>query len=221
MSESVSRDLLAEQLRQRFPVENESHEWKAWRSLKHHATGQQGDDIVSYVSAISNMNGGALVVGVDDGLRQVRGIEDLHGYTPEKLKFRLVEACTYLPFEGLDVEAHITSDTNEQVWVIHIPRHAARQPVLAHGQPWQRVGDSLLKLRADRLQAILVEPLQADDWSAAVIAGASLEDLDPHALALAREQFARKFAGERWAAEVPKWADAHSSTRPSSTPTAA
>lgn len=53
-------------LRSQFPKEDERNEWKEWRSLKHHVSGQQGDDVISYVAAISNMEGGALVLGVED-----------------------------------------------------------------------------------------------------------------------------------------------------------
>ena len=81
-------------LRHTYPREDERHEWKGWHSLKHHVNGRQGDDVASYVSAIANMDGGALVLGVRDGDLQPVGLHDTAGYTPEKLKFRLVEVCT-------------------------------------------------------------------------------------------------------------------------------
>ena len=101
-----------------YPVENEQHEWKDWRSLKHHVSGQQGDDVISYVSAIANMEGGALVLGVEDKTLKVIGIADVHTYTPESLKFQLSQLCTDLPSEGLSVQEYISSDTLAKVWVV-------------------------------------------------------------------------------------------------------
>jgi ATP-dependent DNA helicase RecG len=78
---------------------------------------------------------------------------------------------------------------------------------VAHDVAWQRDHDKLVPLREDRLAVILAEPLIGQDWSAEVVAGASLADLDPAALALARTQYQRKHAQDRWAREVPGWSD--------------
>ena len=191
-------------LRTQFPKENERHEWKGWRDLKHRVNGRGGDDLISYVSALANMDGGALVLGVEDTSLRVLGI-NCHDLTPEKLKFRLVELCTNLPAEGLVVEERVASDTQARVWVIHIPKHLPRQPVMAHGKAWQRVGDSLVELRDDRRKAILTELIAGQDWSAEVVSGAKLDDLDPLAIAKARQKFAAKHQRERWASEMAEW----------------
>lgn len=39
-------------LQEHYPVENESCEWKEFKSLKHSFGGKAGDDIISYISAI-------------------------------------------------------------------------------------------------------------------------------------------------------------------------
>lgn len=195
-------------LRAQFPVENERHEWKKWRSLKHHVNAQQGDDVISYVSAIANMEGGALVIGVEDKTLEVTGLLDMHTYTPESLKFQLTQQCSDLPSEGLAVQECVTTDTQARVWVVQIPKHAPRRPVRAKGKAWQRVGDSLLELRPERLKAILTEVIAGQDWSAGVASRASLSDLDPAAIAKAREKFAAKHQQERWAADIGGWSTA-------------
>lgn len=195
-------------LRQQYPVENERHEWKGWRSLRKHLSGEAGDDVLSYASALSNMDGGTLVIGVEDKTLNITGVSDLGDLTPENFKPRLAGNCTHLPMEGLDVEVLRTSDTSQAVWLIHVPRHAPRQPVISHRRAWQRVGDSLTEMRPERLQAILTEPLNGQDWSAALVSGATLSDLDPSALLLARKQFSAKNSQERWAGEIASWSDA-------------
>ncbi len=195
-------------LRERFPKENERHEWKAWRNLRHKVNGKASEDLVSYVSAISNMNGGSVVIGVEDTTLVPVGIADCGDYTPENLPHRLLGSCANLPSLGLSVEVLHATDTGALVWVLHVPRHAPRKAVIAHSKAWQRDGDSLVTLRDDRHAAILSEGLVGEDWSAVVVPKASLADLDPDALALARRQYAAKHAQARWSQEIAGWDDA-------------
>lgn len=192
-------------LRAQFPQENERHEWKEWQSLKHHVSGQQGDDVISYVSAIANMEGGALVLGVEDKTLKVTGLADVHTYTPESLKFQLTQLCPDLPSEGLSVQEFVTADTLAKVWIIQIPKHAPRQPVRAKSKAWQRYGDSLTELREDRRRAILNELVAGQDWSAKVVPNATLADLDPEAVAKAREKFADRHQQGRRATDMAAW----------------
>jgi len=195
-------------LRSQFPKEDERNEWKGWRSLKHHVSGQQGDDVVSYVAGISNMEGGALVLGVEDKTLKVTGIADVHTYTPESLKFQLTQLCSDLPSEGLAVQELIAADTQARVWIVQIPKHAPRRPVRAKGKAWQRIGDSLFELRPDRLERILSEPLANFDWSAVVVPQARIPDLYPQAIEVARKKFADRNATKPWAGEIAAWSDA-------------
>ncbi len=192
-------------LKERYPVENERHEWKGWQNLRKHVSGSAGDDVLSYASALSNMDGGTLVVGVEDKTLHITGVTDLGDYTPENLPHRLAGNCAHLPVEGLRVDAFSASDTGQLVWLIHIPRHSPRQPVVSHRKAWQRVGDSLTDLTAVRHKAILAEPLSGEDWSAGVVPRATLADLDPVAIAKAREKYGAKHQQERWAAEISGW----------------
>jgi ATP-dependent DNA helicase RecG len=190
-----------------FPRENERHEWKAWASLKHNVSGKSEEDLLSYISAFANMDGGCVVIGAQDTTLSPVGIRDVADYTPENLPHRLLGNCVNLPSLGLLVDEHIASDTQAKVWVVHVPRHAPRLPVYAHHKAWQRDGDSLTELRDDRKQAILGELLAAEDWSAVVVPAAIVEDLDREALALARSNFTNKMQRERWAPEISSWSD--------------
>jgi ATP-dependent DNA helicase RecG len=190
-----------------FPRENEKHEWKGWGSLKGNISGQAGEDLLSYVSAFANMEGGCVVIGAVDKTLLPVGIRDVADYTPENLPHRLLGNCVNLPSLGLLVDEHVATDSGARVWVVHVPRHTPRLPVYAHRKAWQRDGDSLTELRDDRKQAILSELLAAEDWSAAVVSAARVEDLDREALNLARTNYAKKMQLERWASEIPSWTD--------------
>ena len=207
MSNMTAHELQA-WLKASFPTENRQHEWKEWASLKSNISGRKGEDLVSYVSALANMDGGCVVIGVQDKTLAVTGIQDFADYTPENIVHRILGKTPGLPSLGLHIEALQASDTGATVWLVHVPRHAPRQPVQAHDKAWQRDGDSLVALRADRHDAILREPLAGQDWSAGLVADATLADLDTQALQLARKQFTAKNSQERWVGDIAGWSDA-------------
>lgn len=197
---------LSDYIRTNYPRENTAHEWKGWTSLRSNVSSRKADDLISYVSGIANMEGGAIVIGVKDGTFEISGIDTFHDYTPENLPHRLCGSCTNLSSEGLRVEAHETSDTGKTVWIVHIPKHQPRLPVYAHKAIWQRNGDSLVPMRPERMHAILSEPLGVvDDWSRGVIPNATLKALDPQAILMARRNFKGKFP--HLAGEVDQWTD--------------
>ena len=192
-------------LQKNYPQENESCDWKEFKVLKSHFNGHEGDDVVSYVAAISSMNGGQLIIGVEDGTLNIIGT-DTHNYDAHASTLRLVRECSNLPTEGLKIEEIKTDDTGKLVWIIHIPKHQPRLPVYAHKKLWQRVEDNLVEMSKSRLEHILNEPLGVDDWSAQIIPEATIEDLDPRAIAKAREKFKELFNGKR-DSEIDSWSD--------------
>ena len=68
-------------LRQRFPKEDERFEWKGWRNLRHNVSGKKGEDLLCYVSALANMDGGCLVIGAEDGTLAPTGGAGANGRT--------------------------------------------------------------------------------------------------------------------------------------------
>lgn len=197
---------LQQYLRTHFPKESPSCEWKEFRNLKHFVKGHEGDDIISYISAIANMEGGHLVIGVKDNTLDITGIEDLYNYTPENIVLKILEQTPNLSSEGFYVESLTSTDTSKIVWVFHIPRHQPRRPVLAHNKPWQRVEDSLVRIRSEREQAILNEPLtNIDDWSAEICSEAKIDALSGEAILKARENYKNKFPEQ--VPEVDQWDD--------------
>ena len=192
-------------LRAQFPKENERHEWKEWRSLKSNISGRKGEDLVSYISALANMDGGCIVVGVQDKTLAVTGIQDFADYTTENLLHRVLAKTPGLPSMGLRVQELQANDTGAIVWLVEVPCHAPRELVLAHDKAWQRDGDSLTVLRDDRRHAILREHLAGEDWSATVVQDATLADLDEAAIAKARAKFFEKHQREKWAAQIAQW----------------
>lgn len=195
---------LQQHLLREFPQENARCEWKEFKNLKNSFCGDEKDDVISYVSAIANMEGGFLLVGVHDKTLEIVGT-DTYNYDRQKAILRLTERCANLSSEGLDIDEYITDDTHKKVWVIHIPKHMPKRPVYAHDKAWQRIEDSLVELTPERMNAILDEPLVTDtDWSAVIVPNATIEDLDELAIAKAKVMF-KKVHNRIPSAEVNAW----------------
>ena len=191
-------------LQREYPQENAHCEWKEFKNLKNSFCGDEKDDVISYVSAIANMEGGHLVIGVHDKTLEIVGT-NTYNYDRQKAILRLTERCVNLSTEGLDIDEFVTDDTNRKVWVIHIPKHLPKRPVFAHNKAWQRIEDSLVEMTAERMSAILDEPIFSEtDWSAQIVADAMIEDLDEVAIAKARMMF-KKVHSRIPEAEVNAW----------------
>ena len=195
---------LQQYLLREYPQENARCEWKEYKNLKSSFCGDERKDVISYVSAIANMEGGYLVVGVHDKTLEIVGT-DTYNYDRQKAILRLTERCANLSSEGLDVDEYITDDTQKTVWVIHIPKHLPKRPVYAHDKAWQRIEDSLVELTPERMNAILDEPLVTDtDWSAVIVPNATINDLDELAIAKAKVMF-KKVHNRIPSEEVNSW----------------
>jgi len=198
---------LQQHLQRLYPIENEGCEWKEFKRLRHAVSGNKGADIISYLSALANMDGGHLVIGVKDKSLKIVGIQDFHDYTPENIQQRILGKCTNLDSEKFSIDTFTTDDSGKIVWIFNVPTHLPRLPVYAHDKAWQRIGDSLVPLRPERLESILAESIKKVDWTAGIIADACLEDLDPTAINKAREKYIEKNRQSSFAAEITGWDD--------------
>ena len=77
---------LQQYLLREYPQENARCEWKEFKNLKNSFCGDEKDDVISYVSAIANMEGGFLVVGVHDKTLEIVGT-DTYNYNRQKTFF--------------------------------------------------------------------------------------------------------------------------------------
>ena len=166
--------------------------------------------IGEYLSALANaacISGkpnGYLVFGVEDSTHKVvgtsfdpvstkgKGNQDLPIWLSTKLK----------PNVGFLI--HEVAHPGGRVVLIEINRAWSR-PVLFDGKGYIRIGTSKtdLERHPDRARAIWNSQ---SDWSAEVVQGATIRDLEPKALRKARSEFATKHP--RQADEVGRWDDA-------------
>lgn len=195
---------LQQYLKERFPKEDASCDWKEMKNLKNSFANDPHKDVVSYLSGISNMEGGHLVIGVKDGSLEIVGTDlSKVGFDKTSVIHKMLEQCTNLPEDGLSVEEFITTDTKKVVWIINIPKHHPRRPVIAHKKMYQRRNDSLIVMTHEREEAILKEDLGHYDWSAEVVESATIDDLDATAIQAALDGYCERYP--KRAEEAKSW----------------
>jgi len=185
-----------------LPAENE------WVEFKEAKADYSFDKLGRYFSALSNeaalagRDRGWLVFGVNNR-REVVGSQ----YRPQRprldgLKKEVADKTNNrLSF----VEIHEVMHPQGRVVLFEIPAALPGVPTQWEGHSYGREGESLAPLSLAELDRIRAR--NQPDWSAAVVEGATLADLDPDALAQARLRFRDKNRNEPWAGEVAEWSD--------------
>ena len=184
------------------PVENEVVEFKE-------AKGSYSfDKIGEYFSALANeanLRGDAvawLVFGVNNkreiiGSRFRTQPKDLHSLKHEVARHTI---------NGISfVDIHEVQEHGKRVLLFEIPAAPQGTPVPFKGHWFGRDGESLVPLSLQKLERIRAQAI-FKDWSAEIVEEATLEDIDPDAMVVARENFKKK--NPRLVAEVDTWDDA-------------
>ncbi len=182
--------------------ENEVVEFKSGKD------GFSSSDLGKYVAALANeanLRGkerGWLVFGVDDKSRAVVGTS--YKENPEHLhadKKAVLDGTGSITFR----EIHILNHASGRVILFEIPAAPWGMPIAWNGHYYGRAGEALVALAQDKLDELRGQTL-ATDWTAQIVAGATIADLDPVAINTARERFAAKHSNR--AEDVAGWSDA-------------
>jgi ATP-dependent DNA helicase RecG len=163
-----------------------------------------------YLSALANsacLAGkarGYLLFGIDNSTHEVVGTR----FDPYSVKAKGNQDLLPWLAAGLrpnvGVEPHIVEHPGGRVVLFEIGP-ARNEPVCFYGTPYVRVGSSKTELarHPEKVRAIWT---RGRDWSGELCEAATLADLDPEAIAKAREQFVIKHPGQ--ASVVASWDDA-------------
>lgn len=100
------------------------------------------------------------------------------------------------------IEIHEVARTDGRVVLFEIPAAPKGLPVAFEGHYYGRDGEALSPLNLEEIERVRAQST-VDDWSAAIVAGASVADLDEEAMAVARRNYRAKFPDK--AAEVDVW----------------
>ena len=165
-------------------------------------------EIGKYFSALANeanlrgAESGWLIFGVNNKSRTVVGTnyrpdtEQLNG-----LKHQMAQGTEpSITFRAIYELHHADGRT----LLFEIPAAPRGMPVAWQGHFYARAGESLTSLGLDKQDGIRNQTL-AQDWTAQLVSGATLDDLDDEAVNKARESFAKKYANRVSVEVVMGW----------------
>ncbi len=140
-------------------------------------------ELTDYCVALANEGGGHLVLGVTDKMpRQVIGSQACQnlGQTKKALldRIHLRVEVTELDYDGA------------RVLVFGVPARPVGTPLHYNGRYLMRSGESLTAMTPEQLQSIFAE--RQPDFSALVLGGANIDDLDPTGIERFRTLWQRK-----------------------------
>lgn len=200
MTEQELRDILTRLLK--LTAENEVVEFK---EAKHtYDLGKMG----RYFSALSNeanLKGKPhawLLFGIENKQHKIVGSQ----YRPirkdlDSLKSEIANKTTNrITF----IEIYELNLPEGRVVMFQIPAAPKGFPIAFEGHYYGRDNEELVPLNLEELERIRAQAI-TEDWSAAIVPNASIEDLDTIAIAVARANFKSKFPDK--AAEVDQWDD--------------
>ena len=187
----------------------------AWESevveFKRAGDGFSSSDIGKYFSALANeanLRGAErawLVFGVDNKTRTVCGTD--YRPEPDRLDSTKMQIAQGTEPSVTFRDIHTLTHGGSRVLLFEVPAAPQGIPIAWNGHYYARAGESLTSLGLDKLDAIRAQTT-VSDWSAQVVTGASLADLDPAAIAQARRAFSEKYANRFERGEVEGWSDA-------------
>ncbi len=161
-----------------------------------------------YFSALSNEANlcgkpyGWLVFGVEDKNHRIVGTTyRSHRSDLDKLKGEIANKTTNrISFIGI----HEVDTVDGRVIMFQIPAAPKGIPVAFDGHYYARDGEELSPLNIEKIERIRSQATNVD-WSAGVVAAATIEDLDEDAIAVARKNYKSKFPDK--AEDVDSWND--------------
>jgi ATP-dependent DNA helicase RecG len=102
------------------------------------------------------------------------------------------------------IEIYVVNHPNGRVVMFKVPPAPRGMPVAWKGHWYGRDGESIGPLNLQELEIIRAQNM-TEDWSAEICALATLDDLEPHAIAMARVNFEAKNKDRPFAADIKSW----------------
>jgi len=189
----------------KLPAETE------WVEFKEAKSNFDSDDLGKYFSALSNeanLKGepaGWLVFGIQDRPRKVVGSQ----YRPQRAHLDSLKQETTQHTTGRITykEIHELHLPEGRVVMFEIPPAPQGIPVAWKGHFYGRDAHALGALNLQEIEQIRTQTAH-QDWSAQPCPAATITDLDPSALKVARDKFRQKNSNRPFAADIPMWDDA-------------
>jgi ATP-dependent DNA helicase RecG len=204
MQEKDLHDLLYELLQQ-----NGENPWLEFKSnVAFQKASVTPEGIGEYISAlangatISNKDFGYLILGIEDQTQQIIGTN----FKPSSFKLSNQEYEIWLRnmiYPKINFEIFEFTCEDKNIVLFRIPA-AKGEPVNFSKKPFIRINSSKTDLR--NYPAYIRQIYNSlEDWSAKIIANASIKDLDETALLVSRSKFKEKSINQSFYSEIDTW----------------
>lgn len=178
-----------------------------WLEFKEAKNNFDNRDLGKYFSALSNeanlkhQSAGWLIFGIHDKTREIKG----SNYRSDRAKLDSLkeEIANHTTQRITFTEIYELNFSEGRVILFQIPPAPKGMPISWKGHYYGRDGESLQALNIQKIETIRNQ-VSNYDWSAQIVEGATLNDLDGKAIAFARGKFIEKFGN---ADEVESWND--------------
>ena len=183
--------------------ENEVVEFKRWNNGKSEA------EIGKYFSALSNeanlrnYSRAWLVLGVENDGSVVGSTYKSRAKALHAEKNRIQDQTGTITFR----EIHELEHPNGRVILFEIPAAPRGYPISCNGHYYGRVGESPKALGQDKIDEIRLQTRQFD-WTAQIVDGATIKDLDKEAIAEAKKRFSSRHEGRISPQTIESWGTA-------------
>ena len=183
-------------------------EWIEFKMGKGSVTDEQIGEYISAMSngaTVANKPFGYLVWGVENNTHAIRGTNfsfnrAKHGGNQDLELFLRTNLYPKINFEIFEFTYQ-----NRQIVLLRIPS-AKSEPVNFQKKPYIRIGSNKTDLRNfPELMRIIYN--SQEDWSAKIIKNASLADLDPNAIAVARIKYKELNTNNSFYSQIDTWND--------------
>ena len=180
-----------------------------WLEFKEAKNDYSFDKLGKYFSALSNEANlkkekyGWLIFGVNDK-HQVIGTN----YRPNQASLDSLKKEVADQTNG-DITLEQVNEIEylgKRVLMLQIPPAPRGIPVSWKGHFYGRHNESLSALSLNEMEQIRNQGIE-DDWSSEIIVTATIKDLDPDAIKVAKEKFTNKVANRRAAKDIDSWDD--------------
>lgn len=164
--------------------------------------------IGEYFSALSNeanlhgKDSAWLVFGVNNKTRSVVST-NFRNDSKEHLQSLKKQVHDFTGYTFKDI--YVVNHPHGRVLMFEIPAAPPGIPVPSGGHFYARAGESLIALPADKYDRIRQQGIVAEDWSAAIVPDATIDDLDEDAIEEAKKGFVLKHANSLTPEEVDSW----------------
>lgn len=166
------------------------------------------DKLGKYFSALSNeanlknLKNAWLVFGIENERHAIVGTQ--YRQDREKLDSLKKEIADKTTNRITFIDIYELYQSNRRIIMFQIPAAPRGLPIAFDGHFYGRDGESLVALNLEKIERIRSQII-LDDWSAEIIPGANICDLDNKAIEVARANFKNKFPDK--AKDVDVWDD--------------